>query len=375
MKNNSTKAYELGQALWYDNIQRQLVENGSLAEMINSGTIYGVTSNPSIFNNAIAKTNDYDQEMISLVHQGKSPVEIFEALAVEDIQMAADLFTDVYESTLGKDGYVSLEVNPLLANDGNATYQEAKRLWELIARPNLMIKIPATEAAIPAIRRAIADGINVNVTLIFSIERYAEVMEAYLAGLEDRLARGESIDKIASVASFFISRIDSKIDSWLDRIGSATAQALKGKIAIANAKIAYQQFRNVFGRDRFQLLKNKGANLQRPLWASTSTKNPEHSDVLYVNELIGVETVNTVPPTTLDAFNDHGTVALSIEEEIDAAQQVLVDLDQLGLSLAQATQELEVVGVAAFKDAFSDLLQSIENRLEKIEQNKPKNLA
>lgn len=365
MKNNSTKVYELGQALWYDNIQRRLLEEGTLAKMIHSGTIYGVTSNPSIFNNAIVKTSDYDLELLLLGQQGKSPLEIFEALAVEDIRRAADLFTEVYKSTRGKDGYVSLEVNPMLANDGNATYQEAKRLWGLVSRPNLMIKIPATEAGIPAIRRAIVEGINVNVTLIFSKERYIEVIDAYLAGLEDRLAKGQPIDKITSVASFFVSRIDSKVDAWLDEINNATAQALKGKTAIANAKMAFQRFRSVFESERFQWLKNRGANVQRPLWASTSTKNPKYPDMLYVNELIGIDTVNTVPPATLEAFNDHGTVALSIEDGIAASQQVLADLDQLGLSLAQATRELEIEGVAAFKDAFTDLLQNIETRLEK----------
>ena len=360
--NNSQKAYNLGQSLWYDNIERKLLENGALAAMIENGEIYGVTSNPSIFNNAIAKSTDYDDQLVPLAEAGKSAMEIYETLAVSDIQAAADLFRPLYESTKGGDGYVSLEVNPDLARDTEVTCADALRLWQWVDRPNLMIKIPATKEGLPAITRSIISGINVNVTLIFSIDRYVEVMEAYLAGLEQRVAAGEAIDHVASVASFFISRIDSKIDGWLDEQGGPAAEALKGKIAIANAKAAYQRFKEIFTSQRFIALKEQGANLQRPLWASTSTKNPAYPDVLYVDRLIGPDTVNTVPPKTLAAFNDHGEISFTLEQDLDEAQEHLANLAALDLSLDKATAELENEGVAAFSKSFAELLDSVESR-------------
>ena len=365
MTNNSRKVYKLGQSLWYDNIQRSLLENGELEGMIADGTIYGVTSNPSIFNKAIAKSNDYDDDMFTLADAGKKPLEIYEALAVKDIQAACDLFTDVYQLTNAKDGYVSLEVNPNLANNTEETYKEAKRLFELVNRPNLMIKIPATKAGLPAIQKAISEGINVNVTLIFSRSRYVEVMEAYLSGLEMRHANSLPIDRIASVASFFVSRIDAKVDDQLNEMDNPRAEELKGKIAIANAKSAYQLFLEFFGSQRFKAIKAHGAVMQRPLWASTSTKNPAYSDVLYVNELIGAETVNTVPPKTLQAFLDHGEPAVTIANDLPAVEKNLASLQSLGISLDQATQELEDAGVAAFAQAFAQLLESIEVRVAK----------
>jgi transaldolase len=372
MTNNSQKVYHLGQSVWYDNIQRQLLKNGELARMIERGEVYGVTSNPSIFNNAIAKSTDYDPDLIPLAKVGKGAESIYESLAVDDIQAAAELFRDLYNSTDGGDGYVSLEVNPDLARDTEATCSEAKRLWKLVDRPNLMIKIPATKEGLPAIKRTLAEGINVNVTLIFSVERYLEVMDAYLSGLEERSAAGKRVEGVTSVASFFVSRIDSKIDKWLDAVienGNADAElasALKGKIAIANAKIAYQRFKEVFGSARFGALKKKGAKLQRPLWASTSTKNPEYSDVLYVDELIGPETVNTLPPNTLIAFNDHGKVDLTLEKDLESAENAISSLEQVGLSLDQATQELEDEGVAAFSNAFASLLESVDARSKEV---------
>lgn len=359
MTNNAQKTYALGQSLWYDNIQRRLLQNGELKKMIADGIIYGVTSNPSIFNNAIAKTNDYDQALIPLA--SKTPLEVYETLAVADIQAAADFFLPLYGSTDGGDGYVSLEVNPDLAHDTDATINEAQRLWDVVMRPNLMVKIPATKAGLPAIQRSIANGLNINVTLIFSRTRYREVMEAYIAGLEERLEAGKPLGHIASVASFFVSRIDTKVDQRLQAHGGG--EHLLGKIAVANAKLAYQDFKDVFSEDRFDVkLKRFQANSQRPLWASTSTKNPTYPDTLYLDELIGPGTVNTVPPNTLDAFMDHGAPALTLEKDLPAAQQALDSLEGLGISLDQITQELEDEGVAAFSEAFASLLSTVESR-------------
>ncbi|MEN8242811.1 MAG: transaldolase [Chloroflexota bacterium] len=368
MSNNSTKTFQLGQSLWYDNIQRKLLENGDMAAMVANGEIYGVTSNPSIFHNAIGKSKDYDAALIPLAKAGKNAVEIYETLAVDDIQQAADLFQELYIKSEKVDGYVSLEVNPDLANNTAETISEAKRLWALVDRPNLMIKIPATKAGIPAVSAVIAAGINVNVTLIFSLERYQAVMDAYLTGLEERLSAGEPIDGIASVASFFISRVDTNVDNKLaaqiktGKLDQTAAASLFGKAALANAKLAYQEFKTVFEDQRFSELKAKGAQLQRPLWASTSTKNPDYPDVLYIDELIGPDTVNTVPPNTLVQFNDHGNVALSLETGLPDAGQVFADLEAAGVSIDQVTEELEEAGVQAFSDAFHALLETVETR-------------
>lgn len=366
--NNSQKVYQLGQSIWYDNIQRRLLENGDMERMIERGEIYGVTSNPSIFNNAIAKSNDYDDDLVPLIKTNKSAEDIFEILAVEDIRRAADLFGDLYASTDGGDGYVSLEVNPDLATNIDATVKEAQRLWDLVDRPNLMIKIPATKEGLPAITRSIASGLNINVTLIFSQQRYEEVIDAYLTGLETRVSMGKPINQIASVASFFISRIDSKVDKYLDDLISSGHDAgelskkLQGKVAIANAKEAYQRFIQIFRSERFTMLMEKGARVQRPLWASTSTKNPAYPDVLYVDSLIGPDTVNTIPPNTLVAYNDHGVVKNTLEHDLDESRETLVDLEVVGISLTQVTEELENEGVDAFSSAFHDLLKTIESR-------------
>lgn len=347
----------LGQSLWYDNIQRRLLENGELAAMIERGDIRGVTSNPSIFHNAIAKTQDYDSALNPLALSGWDAEQIFWQLAIEDIRAACDLFAPLYDQTNCVDGYVSLEVSPYLANDTAGTVAQAKHLWETVNRPNLMVKIPATKAGIPAIRAAIAAGINVNVTLIFSIERYKDVMDAYLSGLEDCLLAGGDIEKIHSVASFFISRVDSKIDPKL-----AAGSPLLGKAAIANARLAYDEFRKVFGEVRFGKLQLAKANFQRPLWASTGTKNPAYSDTLYVDSLIGPATVNTVPPATLDAFRAHGNAAVTIMTGVDECRQQFAELEKLGISMDAVTAELEAEGVKAFEDAFTALLQSVEAR-------------
>ncbi len=366
--NNSQITYELGQSLWYDNIQRKLLKNGELARMIAEGEIYGVTSNPSIFNKAITQSNDYDDQLLPLLQEGKSALEVFEELAVKDIQDGCDLFADLYRTTDRGDGYVSLEVNPNLAHDTEDTVKEAKRLWEKVNRPNLMVKIPATLAGIPAIQQSIAAGLNINVTLIFSQERYQMVMAAFLAGIEQRAAAGQPIDHVASVASFFVSRMDSKVDKRLEVIvdaGGAEAQkaaSLMGKSAIANAKLAYSQFEQAFGGERFNALARAGGRYQRPLWASTSTKNPAYPDTLYVDSLIGPDTVNTIPPKTLAAFLDHGVVAETLRADLPAQQKVLDDLESLGISIRQVTQELEDEGVAAFSKSFDDLLEAIDSR-------------
>ncbi|KPL84523.1 hypothetical protein SE15_05425 [Thermanaerothrix daxensis] len=362
------KLHALGQSLWYDNIQRRLLENGELARMIDEGIIRGVTSNPTIFHQAIANSNDYDTAIQTMAWAGWSARQIYDQLTVEDIQKAADLFLALYEASQGEDGYVSLEVAPTLAYDTEGTVAEAKRLWNLVSRPNLMIKIPATLPGLPAIRRAIFEGINVNVTLIFSLERYAQVIEAYLSGLEDRLAAGLPIDRIASVASFFVSRVDTKVDKRLEEIlrregpEAEQARTLMGTAAIANARLAYAQFLEAFGSERFKALARHGAKVQRPLWASTSTKNPAYRDVLYVEELIGPQTVNTVPPQTLAAFADHGEVRLTLSAEVSAEKKIIAALEQLRISMAQVTQELEEEGVKAFASAFEALLQTIEER-------------
>ncbi len=364
------KIESLGQSLWYDNIQRSLLKDGSLEKMIREGQIKGVTSNPSIFQKAIAKSKDYDSTLKPMAWSGLSADSIFWQLAIEDIQNAADLFLPLFEKTNKKDGYVSLEVNPLYANDTDATINEAKRLWELVKRPNLMIKIPATIEGLPAISKCIAEGININVTLIFSIQRYAEVIDAYLSGLEERLNSGKDISSVASVASFFVSRLDTKIDSQLEdltnagKISQAQQDELSGRAAVANARLAYHLFEDRFFDQRFQSLKIRGAQIQRPLWASTSTKNPKYRDVLYVEELIGCETVNTVPPATLTAFFDHGKIDLTIHKDLDGAQKLMDDLETVGISMEKVTLELEEEGVKQFADAFTQLLEAVEERRE-----------
>ncbi len=370
--NTTLQLLHAGQSIWYDNIQRSLLKNGEMARMIARGEIRGVTSNPSIFMHAVTKSTDYDESLAPLAQAGLTPEQIFFTLAIEDIQAATDLFLPLYQESNGGDGYVSLEVSPYLANDTAATLAQAKELWGRVERPNLMIKIPATQAGLPAITGAIAAGVNVNVTLIFSLQRYAAVLDAYCRGLEQRLAQGLSIDHIASVASFFVSRIDTNVDARLEQLiaaggaQAAQATALLGKAAIASARLAYANFKLFIASERWQKLEKAGAHLQRPLWASTSTKNPAYRDVLYVEELIGPHTVNTVPPHTLLAFLDHGLVRpTSLEEDLPAAHQVMAELESLGISMAKVTEQLEEEGVKAFADAFTTLLEAIEGKLKK----------
>ena len=368
---------ELGQSIWLDYIRRSFISDGKLQSLIDMG-LRGMTSNPSIFEKAIAHSDDYDDDLERMSRQGKSIEEIYTSLVVEDIRKATDLLRPVYDQTEGSDGYVSLEVNPTLAHKTQETISEAKRLWALVDRPNLMIKIPATRQGLEAITQSIASGLNINVTLIFSLERYAEVMAAYIAGLEVRLDEGQPVDHIASVASFFVSRLDTKVDKRLEKIiheggqHAKVAHSLRGQAAVANAKVAYSQFKEVFERDpysrggKFKSLEAQGARLQRPLWASTSTKNPAYSDIKYVQELIGKHTVNTLPQVTLENFLDHGSVHLTLEEDMNQAHFVLESLEDIGISMQQVTKELEDEGVAAFSDSFNSLMQSIQEKSNKI---------
>ncbi|HEX2698328.1 MAG TPA: transaldolase, partial [Anaerolineales bacterium] len=351
------KLTSLGQSLWLDNIQRRQLENGELKAMIERGDIRGMTSNPTIFNNAISKSNDYDSALMPLAWAGWDAEKIFWELVVEDIKEACHLFSALYEESNGGDGYVSIEVSPYLAGDTEATLAQAQQLWVRVAKPNLMVKIPATKAGIPAIRQATAAGINVNITLIFSLARYAEVMEAYLSGLEDRVAAGHPINHIASVASFFVSRVDTKIDPQLPE-----GSPLRGQAAVANAKLAYEEFQKIFSGERWEKLKAHGARLQRPLWASTSTKNPAYPDTLYVDNLIGAHTVNTVPPATLEAVRDHAKTDITITKNLDQARSAIAQLEAAGISMDVVTQELEEEGVKTFADSITALLKTIDGR-------------
>jgi len=354
------KLQDQGQSIWLDYIRRTLITSGELQELIDNDGVRGMTSNPSIFDKSISGTDDYDTSLAAALQKDpdQDTKTLFETLAIEDIQMATDALRSVFDASSGADGYVSLEVSPKLAADTDGTIAEAKRLWGAVDRPNLMIKVPATPEGIPAFEALIADGINVNVTLMFSLDHYEAVAQAYVRGLE----RCKTPERMASVASFFVSRVDSIVDKALDENGSAEALALKGRIAVANAKLAYKRFQEIFEGDAFKKLAGAGARVQRPLWASTSTKNPDYNDVLYVDELIGPHTVNTLPPDTLEAFRDHGTVATTLTEGVDEAESQIAALEGLGIDFNALTEKLQVDGVAAFAKSFDDLLSSLEKK-------------
>lgn len=365
---------EFGQSVWYDNIERKMLRSGELARMIKADGLRGITSNPTIFEKAIGGSNDYDTSLARQIQSVSHPNsrEVFFALAIEDIQAAADLLKPVYEATKGLDGMVSLEVSPDLAYDTDATIKEALRLHERVARENLMIKVPATREGVVAFEHLISEGINVNVTLLFSIDRYKEVAEAYIAGLEARLRRGQSVAGIASVASFFVSRVDAVVDKLLETRLAETndreqAQSLLGKAAISNAKLAYEWYQRIFNSPRFEALKQAGAAPQRLLWASTGTKNPNYSDVMYVEALIGPHTVNTVPPATYDAYKHHGKPRLTLLENMDQAHVQLAALKRLGIDLAAITEQLEEDGVKSFSKSFENLLTVITNKIDKLQ--------
>jgi transaldolase len=361
----------LGQSVWYDYIRRDLYQSGELARLIAQDGLKGMTSNPTIFEKAVAGGELYDEDIRRAASQGKGPSDIFEALAVEDVRRAADVFRPVYEATGGDDGFVSIEVGPRLALDTQGSIEEARRLWKACERPNVMVKIPGTAPGVPAIRQCFEEGININVTLLFSVPRHREVMEAYLQAMEARAAKGQPVDHIRSVASFFVSRVDTNVDKKLDAIAKAgsrseadraKAKALRGKVAIANARLAYQAFREVFGGERFRKLAAKGVAVQRPLWASTSTKDPAYPDLYYVEALVAPDTVDTIPPETFAAYKDHGDPKVRIEEDLDGARAAFAGIAELGIDESAVYQELEDEGIKKFADSFAQLMKAVEGK-------------
>jgi transaldolase len=360
---------DYGQSVWLDNISKAILESGELKKLIDEDGLRGVTSNPTIFEKAINGSQDYDAALSQLARAGRSVDEIYEALVIDDIRRATDLFRPLFLASDGLDGYVSLEVSPKLANETQRTLEEARRLWAKVDRANVMIKVPATPAGIPAIEQLISEGINVNVTLMFSMEHYVRVAEAYVRGLQARARNGQPL-AVASVASFFVSRVDSLIDKQLEeRVAhSSTAaekqelESLLGKTAIANSKLVYQKFKEIFSRRAFLDLKERGARVQRPLWASTSTKNPKYRDVLYAEELIGADTVDTMPPGTIDAFRDHGQVRATLDTGLEEAEGVFRRLAAVGIDMNAATEKLQVDGVKLFADSFDTLMKSLASK-------------
>jgi transaldolase len=348
---------ELGQSVWIDYLSRQLLQTGKLERMLEEDAVVGVTSNPTIFQKAIAEGDAYDDQMREVLGEEDDLKEVFLKLAVQDVQNACDLFRRVWDEGKGQDGYVSIEVDPNLAYDTQATIDEAQRLHELVDKPNCFVKIPATEAGLPAIEEMIARGRSINVTLIFSLERYAEVVEAYLRGLERLVENGGDPGPVASVASFFVSRVDTEADKRLEAVGAP--KELRGKLAIANAKLAYQRYLQLFSGERWAALTAKGGRSQRCLWASTSTKNPEYRDVMYVEELIGPETVDTMPEETIEAFQDHGRVALTLDRGVDEAQRVFEQVAEAGVDYDDVVATLEREGVDKFADSFKELLDGV----------------
>lgn len=357
---------EVGQSVWLDHIDRPLITSGGLTTYVYRG-LRGVTSNPAIFQKAITESNEYDAQIQLLALAGKSAEEIYEGLAIEDSRMAADALRPVFEETNGEDGFFSLEVNPHLAHDKQGTIKEATRLFATVDRPNIMIKVPATPEGVLAFQELMEEGININVTLMFSLEQYDQIAEAYISALENRAAKVYTLQQIASVASIFVSRLDTKVDKMLEAYKTPKAEAVKGRIGIANAKIVYQHFKGAFLSERWKRLEEKGARLQRVLYGSTGTKNPEYSDVMYVENLIGPNTVNTIPPKTLEAFLDHGTVAMTLESDLDEARTQLHDLAELGINLDEVTQELLDEGVENFATPYDELIKTLtEKKMELI---------
>lgn len=363
--------HESGQSIWLDNIDRTMLHNGDLERRIKLDCLTGMTSNPTIFEKALAEGSAYD-EQLSSADSGLSGAQLFELVETDDVRRACDIFAGVFTQTRGNDGYVSIEVSPGVAGDSSATVDEARRLWATVDRPNLMVKVPGTLEGAVAVRELISEGINVNITLLFAIAAHERVIDAYMAGLEDRLKTGKPVDGIASVASFFVSRVDTEVDKRLENLAvKSPAQAgalrsLMGKAAIANAKLAYELFLRRFADSRWDKLAAAGARVQRPLWASTSTKNPAYRDVVYAEELIGPRTVNTMPPGLIEAFREHGEVRASVTENVDAAKKVLTDLENAGISMQAVTDKLLVDGLASFQKSFDTLLSGITTKVTQL---------
>jgi len=370
MKQNPLITLEkFGQSVWLDFIRRGMISSGEIQRLIEEDGLSGVTVNPTILDKAISGSHDYDRSIHALALENKKAPEIYESLAVEDVQNAAGLFRPVYDRTQGKDGYVSLEVSPYLAHDTNGTIAEAHRFWSELSRPDVMIKVPATREGLAAIQQLTAEGINVNVTLLFGLPRYRQVVEAYISGLEQRARLGKPLDKVASVASFFLSRIDVLLDPRLEKLAQSggdkadLAKKALGQVAIASARMSYQIYKELFGSERFQKLAAQGAQRQRLLWASTGTKNPAYSDVMYVEALIGPETVNTMPLETLEAYRDHGDPAPRLEQNVSEAQGILSSLSRIGIDLDQATQQLEDEGVDKFIASYDQLMEVLQGKI------------
>lgn len=368
MANPLQHLYQAGQSVWLDYIDRTMLNDGRLERLIERDALVGMTSNPTIFEKALAEGAAYDAQ-VAAASTDLSPAELFELIETDDVRTACDRFADVFEETEGQDGYVSIEVSPSQAFDAEATVVEARRLWETVDRPNVMVKVPGTVEGARAIRQLISEGINVNVTLLFAIAAHDRVIEAYLAGLEDRLGAGQKIDRVASVASFFVSRVDTEIDKRLNAMAAAASGeqreqflSLRGKAAIANARLAYRLFSERFSGDRWKRLESHGAMVQRPLWASTSTKNPDYRDVIYVEQLIGPHTVNTLPPATMDAFRDHGVVARTVDADFGGAERDLAALAAMGINVDQVTDLLLKEGVASFQKSFDTLLAGLSRK-------------
>lgn len=370
MNSRLYKIHKLGQSIWLDNISRGMIKSGELQNLIDIG-VTGVTSNPSIFENAILNSDDYNDSIVSMLQQKLKPEQAIEDLMIEDIQSACDLFNAVFEKTNGNDGFVSIEVDPTLAYKTNETITAAKRIWERVNRPNVMIKIPATHEGLPAIEESIANGININITLIFSIDRYKKVAEAYLSGLKKRLDKGEVIKVINSVASVFVSRIDTIVDNEIVKLinnGKPELTKLLGKTAVYNTRLLYQEFKKIFTSNDFIELQKRGAKLQRPLWASTSTKNPNYNHLLYVDELFTKDTVNTLPPKTLELMLEKSIIELRIEKDIEEAERFIKNLEKVGIDLNKLLQKLEIEGVGAFSKSFLNLRDSLSKKIEILQE-------
>ena len=366
------KLHDEGQSIWLDNIDREMLHNGDLEKRIAEDSLTGMTSNPTIFEKALAEGADYDEQLAG-APPGTSPHDLFELVETTDVQSACDLFAGVYSTTRGDDGYVSIEVSPGVAHEAASTVEEAKRLWEAVDRPNVMVKVPGTEQGALAVRELTAAGINVNITLLFSIQAHDRVIDAYMSGLEDRIAAGKPLDHIFSVASFFVSRVDTEVDKRLDAMIKTAnpsdrdrLKMLRGRAAIANAKLAYRLFRRRFSEERWTALEQKGARLQKPLWASTGVKNPAYRDVMYVEELIGPDTINTMPPALIEAFRDHGDVQRTVDKRLGAAEGLLREIEAVGISMKDVTDKLLIDGLASFQKSFDSLTAGIERKMSQL---------